>query len=167
MTHAQFIDAFLPPLPDCTNVEDKTCKYFGLTPKSPEVEMLRWSGFFDNTPIGLTQGSPATILEHILNKRWALHDGDKDQIVMWHRFRYQLEGKGKETQASLVATGFDAVYTAMSKTVGLPLGIATKLISQGHVKARGVLIPTTPEFYNPVLDELGTLGIALNELEVR
>jgi saccharopine dehydrogenase (NADP+, L-glutamate forming) len=167
MSHAQFVDAFLPPLPDSDDVEERTCKHFGLKPESPEIKMLRWSGFFDNTPVGLMQGSPAKILEFILNKKWALRDGDKDQIVMWHRFRYQMEGKGKEIQASLVATGFDAVYTAMSKTVGLPLGIATKLISQNKVTARGVVIPTTAEFYNPILQELSTLGITLHELEVR
>lgn len=167
MTHAQFLDAFLPPLPDSDDVEERTCRYVGLKPDSSEIKMLRWSGFFDKTPVGLTQGSPAMILEHVLNKKWALREGDKDQIVMWHRFRYQLEGKGKEIQASLVATGFDAVFTAMSNTVGLPLGIATKLIAHDKIKARGVVIPTTSEFYNPILTELGTLGIALNELEVR
>jgi saccharopine dehydrogenase (NADP+, L-glutamate forming) len=165
MTHAEFIDAFLPPLPDCDDPEEKACKCFGLKPESPEIKRLRWSGFFDDTPVGLLQGSPATILEHILNKKWALREEDKDRIVMWHRFRYLLDGKGKEIQASLVATGADAVNTAMSKTVGLPLGIATKLICGNRITTRGVVIPTTAEFYNPILDELGTLGIALEEWE--
>ncbi|MEX2230547.1 MAG: saccharopine dehydrogenase C-terminal domain-containing protein [Cyclobacteriaceae bacterium] len=165
MTHAGFLNAFLPANPG-DNTEEKVCTHFGLKASDPEIKMLKWSGFFEDTPVGLDQGSPAKILEYMLNKKWVLKDEDKDQIVMWHRFRYVLEGKAKEIQASLVATGFDAVYTAMAKTVGLPLGIATRLIASDNIRARGVIIPTTREFYRPILRELGALGIALNELEV-
>lgn len=167
MTHAGFIDSFLPPLPQIENIEEKVCRHFGLKPSASEMEMLRWSGFFDDVPVGLSAGSPAKIVEHILNRKWALKHDDKDQIVMWHRFRYRLEGRGKEIQASLVATGNDNVYTAMAKTVGLPLGIAARLIATDQIKARGVVIPTTPEFYNPILAELTTFEITLKELEIR
>lgn len=166
MTHAAFIDSFLPPLKGYESVEAKVCVYFGLKPDSPEIEMLKWSGFFEEIPVGLSTGSPARILEFILNKKWALQPRDKDQIVMWHRFRYRCEGSTKEMQASLVATGSDDVNTAMAKTVGLPLGMATKLIVQNRISARGVVIPTTPEFYNPILDGLAAFGIKLNEWEV-
>ena len=167
MTHATFLDSFLPPLRECTSIEEKVSVHFGLPSNSAEIKMLKWSGFFEEIPVGLTEGSPARILEWILNKKWALKDGDIDQIVMWHRFRYAMQGRQKEIQASLVATGSDTIHTAMAKTVGLPLGIATKLISLRKVAKRGVLIPTTPEFYIPILKELTTLGIALIERDVQ
>src|SRR5690606_2027855 len=132
-----------------------------------EIKMLKWSGFFDDVPVGLSAGTPADILEFILNKRWALKPEDKDEIVMWHRFRYTLEGVEKEIQASLVAVGSDSERTAMAKTVGLPLAIATRLILAGEIRARGVVIPITSEFYNPILEELCAFGIALEEVEVR
>ena len=166
MTHAAFIDAFLPPASAEGSVEKRVCQHFGLTPESPEITRLKWSGFFEETRVGLDSGTPAQVLEHILNKRWALRKEDKDQIVMWHRFRYNFRGAPREVQASLVATGFNQVYTAMSKTVGLPLAIATKLILTNRIAARGVIIPTTPEFYEPVLLELSTFGITLNEREM-
>jgi len=166
MTHAAFIDAFLPPGPAQMPVEEKVCTYFGLTAESQEMNMLRWSGFFDETPVGMETGTPAQILEHILNKRWALKKDDKDQIVMWHRFRYNLQGAQREIQASLVATGFDDVYTAMSKTVGLPLAIATRLIITNRIAGRGVMIPITREFYEPVLSELSLFDITLIEREM-
>ncbi|MGC1244288.1 MAG: saccharopine dehydrogenase C-terminal domain-containing protein [Chryseosolibacter sp.] len=166
MTHAGFIDSFLPAL-SRAHPQEKLCSLFALRSDSVEIRMLKWSGFFDDVPVGLTEGSPAKILEWILNKKWALKEEDKDQIVMWHRFRYTLEGEEKEIQASLVATGTDAVDTAMAKTVGLPLGIATRLIATGNVKARGVIIPTTVELYRPVLRELADLGITLHEWQVR
>ncbi len=167
MTHPQFIDSFLPPMPGYNSVEEKLCLHFSLDMSSEQLTMLKWSGFFEEVAIGLHTGSPARILEHILNKKWALKEGDRDQILMWHRFKYLLDGAEKEIQASLIATGTDAVNTAMAKTVGLPLAIATKLIASDKVRARGVVIPTTEEFYRPILLELATHGIALNESEER
>jgi len=166
MTHVTFLDSFLPPLAHCGSVEEKVCVHFDLDAASIQIQMLKWSGFFDDIPVGLSAGSPARILEFILNKKWALSPADKDQIVMWHRFRYESGGVAKEIQASLVVMGSDDVNTAMAKTVGLPLGIATRLIAEGKIKARGVVIPTTPEFYNPILEALAGFEITLNEREI-
>jgi len=51
----------------------------------------------------------------------------------------------------------------MAKTVGLPLGIASKLILGGEIALRGLHIPTTKEIYEPVLRELEEYGICFNE----
>ena len=122
---------------------------------------------FDNELVGLEKGTPAQILEHILNKRWNLHAADRDMVVMWHRFRYILDGKEKEIQSSLVAEGENSLHTAMAKTVGLPLAIAAKLLLQNKLKERGVLTPVKKEIYKPVLKELMELGIELNERFVK
>lgn len=167
MTHAGFIDSFLPPMPGYGPVEGKLCLHFGLDKNSAQIAMLKWSGFFEETPVGVQSGSPARILEHILARKWALKKEDKDQVVMWHRLTYWLDGAKKEAQASLVATGTDALNTAMAKTVGLPLAIATRLLASGNIRTRGVVVPTGEEFYRPILRELATHGIALNEWEVR
>jgi saccharopine dehydrogenase (NADP+, L-glutamate forming) len=164
MSHQDFINAFLDYHPDWS-VEEKIAHRFRLAPDGAELRRLNWSGMFDATPVGLSQGTPAQILEHILNKRWKLDAHDRDLIVMWHRFRYHLNGKRHEIQASLIATGEDGNQTAMAKTVGWPLAIATGLLMQGKIKARGVQIPVTREFYEPILAELKTLGISLTEVE--
>lgn len=166
LTHASFLDAFLPPI-EGKEVSHKIAEACGLPVSSREMEMLRWSGFFDDTPVGLDRGTPAAVLEHILNKRWALHPSDRDQIVMWHRFRYTLDGQDKEIQASLVASGEDQTFTGMARTVGLPLGIAAKLLATGKLLSRGVCLPTTREFYDPLLADLAVMGIALKEYQVR
>lgn len=167
LTHAGFLDAFLPPAAGAGDIAGRLSAALGLTPDAPEIEMLRWSGFFDETPVGLPSGTPASILEHILNKRWALCPEDLDEIVMWHRFRYTHDGEDHEIQASLVTTGHDQVFTAMARTVGLPLAIATRLLAIGKIERRGVCIPTTREFYEPILAELSTLGIELKETQIR
>lgn len=164
MTHRDFINAFLN-YDSQLMVEEKLCIGFKVLPNGTEMQRLRWSGFFDRELIGIKEGTPAQVLEHILNKKWKLKPDDKDLVVMWHRFVYTIEGKKKEIQASLVSTGDDSSYTAMAKTVGLPLGIATKLLLQGKISSRGVVIPVVKELYDPILKELSETGIALTEIE--
>ncbi len=165
MTHRDFINAFLN-FDSQLMVEEKLCLSFKLLPNGTEMQRLRWSGFFDRELIGLHEGTPAQVLEHILNKKWKLKPEDKDLIVMWHRFVYEVSGVKKEIQASLIATGDDSTYTAMAKTVGLPLGIAAKLLLQNKISSRGVVIPVIKELYDPVLHELQNMGIGLTETEI-
>jgi saccharopine dehydrogenase (NADP+, L-glutamate forming) len=165
MTHRDFIDTFLDRNSG-KSLEEKLLRQFHLQPDGPEMQRLTWSGFFEKEKIGLPQGTPAQILEHILNKKWNLHPDDKDLVVMWHRFVYEKKGKEKEIQSTLVARGENRVHTAMAKTVGFPLAIAAKLLLQGKIKERGVVIPTMKEIYQPVLQELKSLGIELREREV-
>jgi saccharopine dehydrogenase (NADP+, L-glutamate forming) len=164
MQHIDFINAFVEAQPGKTT-EEGIAATFDLDAKGEEVKRLRWSGFFTDEKVGLTKGTPAQVLEHILNKKWKLQTGDKDFIVMWHRFRYEKGGVGKEIQAYLTATGDDENNTAMAKTVGLPLAIAAKLLLQGKIKSRGVVIPVVKEIYEPVLAELPEFGIRLLEIE--
>lgn len=164
MTHHDFINSFLDYHPDWT-VEEKIAHAFNLKIDGPELQRLNWTGMFDNELVGLEKGTPAQMLEHILNKRWKLNAQDRDMIVMWHRFRFLMEDKEKEIQCSLVALGENSLQTAMAKTVGLPLAVATKLLLLGKIKQRGVVIPTKEEFYEPILNELCEMGIALVEVQ--
>ena len=63
----------------------------------------------------------------------------------------------------MTLTGEDDIHTAMSKTVGLPLGIAAKLILNGSINLKGLHIPTKKEIYLPVLKELKQHGLIFQE----
>ena len=162
MTHRQFINSFLAyNLHD--SVEIKLMHYLHIDQDSELMEKLKWLGIFDNTIIGLKNATPAQILQHILEKKWSLDEGDKDMIVMWHKFDYELNGKKQHRESSLVVIGDDENRTAMAKTVGLPLGIATRLILEGKVNLTGVVIPIHKQIYEPVLEELKQYGINFKE----
>jgi len=165
MTHAGFINSFLDNSAK-TSLEDKLISYFKLSPHGEEMKRLRWSELFSDEKIGIHAGSPAQVLEHILNKKWKLKSGDKDFIVMWHRFVYEIGNTRKEIQAHLTVTGEDEINTAMAKTVGLPLAIAAKHLLEGKIKSRGVVIPVHKDIYDPVLEELSQSGIRLVEREI-
>ncbi len=164
MSWRDFINAFLmydPELP----VEEKLQNFLNL---SEEVmEMLRWTGIFENTPVGLEHATPAKVLQHLLEDKWKLEPDDKDMIVMWHRFDYLKDGQEHEVHSSMVAIGETQTYTAMSETVGLPVGIAAKMILNGQLSLSGVHLPILPEIYHPILEELESYSIRFTETTIR
>ena len=153
MTHRQFINSFLSYNPH-DSIELKLAHYLRLDIEGDEMFKLKWLGIFSDELVGLEQGTPAQVLEHILKKKWTLTEQDRDMIVMWHKFNYEIDGAKKEKNATLVSIGDNAQDTAMAKTVGLPMGIAAKLILEGVIKTPGVHLPISREIYDPILNEL-------------
>lgn len=118
-------------------------------------------GFFDKEWIMDREScSPADLLQIAVENRLALEEKDRDMIVMLHELEYAMGQRNYRWQASLVVKGEDSLHTAMSKTVGLPLGIASRLLLKGIIRERGIRIPVSPEIYRPVLRELEQHGIA-------
>ena len=116
--------------------------------------------------VNLKKATPAQILQKILMDSWTLAEDDIDMIVMYHKFGYELKGEMHQIDSTMVTKGENQTYTAMAKTVGLPVAIATLAILNGKIKTPGVQIPITKEVYEPILEELKSLGIIFNEKEV-
>lgn len=153
-------------VPHAGNVAQHVAARFGLAPHGPEMTRLAWLGIFTERPVGLADATAAQLLEHLLAEKWALGPHDRDQVVMQHQFDYELQGRRRQRTASLVVTGTDATHTAMAQTVGLPLGMAVRRLVRGEVAGRGVVIPTTPDLYAPILQELAAdYGITFQEEE--
>ena len=87
-------------------------------------------------------------------------------IVMYHKFGYELNGEKQQIDSTMVSIGEDQTYTAMAKTVGLPVGMATLKILNGDITRKGVLRPIYPDIYNPILKDLENYNIKFNEKEV-
>lgn len=165
MTFRQFTNLFLPYHPS-DSVELKLMHYLQIPQDSDLMEKIEWLGLLENEPIGLEKATPAQILQKKLEEKWKLEEDDKDMIVMFHKFGYRLNGELKMLESSMVTIGDDARETAMSKTVGLPVGIATRLITEGVIHSPGVRLPIWKEVYRPMLAELDQLGISFQEKEV-
>lgn len=164
LSHLDFLNLFLPA--SANSVEKKISLLFRLTEDSKEIQMLRWSGFFSDESIGISSGTPAQILEHILNKKWKMNATDLDQIVMWHQFIYIQNGQQHEIQSTLVDEGKPDGPTAMARTVGLPMGIAAKLLLENKINLRGVQIPVSKQLYVPLLKELSNHAIVMKEYQI-
>lgn len=160
LTWRSFTTSFLNIPPD-SNVEQEMKEYLSLDDVS--LAKLKWLGIFDETSLDIQSGSPAVALQKLIEKKWKLGDDDKDMIVMWHRFVYTHGGKKFELQSSLISIGDDPVHTAMSKTVGLPIAIAARMILNGKMNMKGVHLPVISEIYEPVLNELEQYQISFTE----
>jgi saccharopine dehydrogenase (NADP+, L-glutamate forming) len=165
MSHREFINSFLFYNPG-DSVELKLAHALNLDLDGEIMHKLRWLGIFSHEAVGLQFGTPAQILEHILRKKWTLSHEERDMIVMWHKFDFQTPEGKKEIQSHMVVIGDDQKNTAMAKTVGLPLGIATKLILTDRLSLRGLSLPIEKSVYEPVLEELQNAGISFQEREM-
>jgi len=124
------------------------------------MKQLFYLGMDDNnTYINKGHCSAADVLQFALEQKLMLQPADKDLVVMQHEITYELNGEEHRTESHLIVKGEDSVHTAMAKTVGLPLGIAAKLILNKTIKETGLHIPVIPSIYTPVLQELEKQGI--------
>lgn len=110
--------------------------------------------------------SPADILQFAMEKKLVLDKEDRDMIVMMHEIHYATGKNQQAISSTLIVKGDDNIRTAMAKTVGLPLGIAAKLILAGKIRMTGLHIPVKKEIYGPVLNELKEYGIQFNEVKL-
>lgn len=162
MTHRSFINSFLAyHISD--SVELKLMHYLQIPQDSELMEMFEWLGLFAEEPVGLSSGTPAQVLQHILEKKWTMTSADTDMLVMWHRIYYTLQGQRFRLESSMVCKGKSAQNTAMAFTVGLPVAMATRLVTLGLIQERGVLLPMRKEVYAPILAELAEWGIRFDE----
>ncbi len=166
ISYREFINLFLPYHPT-DSVEIKLRLQLGI-----EQDDIMWDKLLEldlfnpNKIVGLKNASPAQILEKILSDKWTLEEHDKDMIVMYHKFGYEINGVQKQIDSKMVCIGDDQTYTAMAKTVGLPVAMATLQILNGKIKTPGVQLPINKEVYLPILEELEQYGVIFNEKQM-
>ena len=166
MSYRDFTNSFLAYSP-FDSVELKLRHYMNIEQDdSIWYKILELDLFNPDKKIGLKNATPAQILQKILTEKWTLEPDDKDMIVMYHKFGYELNGEQKQIDSNLVVIGDDQTYTAMAKTVGLPVAMATIKILNGEIRTPGVQVPIKKEVYAPILKELEKFGIHFNEKEV-
>lgn len=163
MSYREFVNSFLPYHPT-DSIEIKMRLILKIDQDDSMWDKLLELDLFNrDKKVGLKNATPAQILEKILTDSWALQPKDKDMIVMYHKFGYELNGKKEQIDSKMVCIGEDQTYTAMAKTVGLPVAMATLLILNGKIKTPGVQLPIREEVYLPILKELEEYGVVFKE----
>ena len=166
ISYREFLNLFLPYHPS-DSVEIKTRLYLGIDQDDIMWDKLLELDLFNSHKIvELENASPAQILEKILSDKWTLQPHDKDMIVMYHKFGFEQNGQQYQIDSKMVCIGDDQTYTAMAKTVGLPVAIAALQILNGKIKTPGVQLPITKEVYLPILTELENFGIHFKETQM-
>jgi saccharopine dehydrogenase-like NADP-dependent oxidoreductase len=166
MSNRDFVNLFLPYHPT-DSVEIKFRHQLKIDQDDVIWDKLMELDLFSKSVVtGLKNATPAQMLEKILSYKWTLQPEDKDMIVMYHKIGYELNGAQKQIDATMVCLGDDQIYTAMAKTVGLPIAIATLKILNGEITTSGVQLPTAKEVYLPILEELEQYGVVFKEFDV-
>ena len=163
LTYRQYVNLFLPYSPN-DSVKLKFRHSLKIDQDDLIWEKLEEIDIFNKTKtLGIKNATPAQALQKILMDKWTLKEEDKDMIVMYHKFGYELDGKNYQIDSSMVTIGEDQTYTAMAKTVGLPVAIASLKILNKEITTPGVLRPIAKEVYEPILKELETYGVYFTE----
>lgn len=167
MSYRDFTNLFLAYSPT-DSVELKFRSYLKI-----DQDDIMWDKFLEldifnpKKKVELKNATPAQILQKILMDSWTLQPEDKDMIVMHHLFGYENETGKHQIESSMVIKGDDQTYTAMAKTVGLPVAMAALKILNKEITTAGVQIPIQKEVYEPILKELENYGITFIEKEVK
>lgn len=166
LSFREFTNLFLAYNPQ-DSVELKLKYYLGIPQDSDIFTKLQWAGLFSDQNFPFASGTPAQCLEFILKQVWTLSEEDRDLIVMYHKIGWKKDDTLGMIESSMGVEGKHSSQTAMASTVGLPLGIATKLILTGENLDTGVQMPITAQWYNPILDELAKdFGVIFHEKEL-
>ena len=167
MSNRDFVNSFLPYSPS-DSVELKLRHQLKIDQDDILWDKLEELDIFNSEKkVGIKNATPAQILQKILLNKWTLSNEDKDMIVMYHKFGYEKGGKKYQIDATMVCKGENQTYTAMAKTVGLPVAIATLKVLNNKIKLKGIKIPIEKSIYKPILKELEDFGIIFNEKNVK
>lgn len=165
LSYKSFLKMYVAPTSESKPLQAIYAYLQGEKVKHPIIEMYASAGLFSDKLIPIENATPAQILQSALEVAWKMEADDRDLVVMQHEFEYKLKGRKRILQSSFVLQGDNQVETAMARTVGLPLAIGAKLILQGRINGKGLLLPIMPKVYTPVLAELKECGIEFLEYE--
>jgi saccharopine dehydrogenase (NADP+, L-glutamate forming) len=128
------------------------------------IESLDFLGFFSDEQLHYLETTPFDITSDRMIKKMMLSANERDMVVLQHIVLASYpDGTREVIKSSMLDFGSPSTNTSIARTVALPAAIAVKMILEKKIDLKGVLRPVLPEIYNPVLDELKTLGIEMKE----
>jgi saccharopine dehydrogenase (NADP+, L-glutamate forming)/spermidine synthase len=142
------------------DIRERTLKLMRTRDNWKVLSNWEWLGLLSDLPI-MEGSSRIDALSALLEKKLTYAPGERDMIVLEHRFRTSgSEGKGT-IRSTMIAQGIPEGDSAMSRTVGLPAAMAAEMLLKGELKGlSGVMVPTLPVIYKPVLDRLSKVGLS-------
>lgn len=165
LSYRDFTEMYLPSDISGTNLKLKVANYLGINPTGKIMQNLEWLGLFSDEKIGKNFKNSVELMTDLIKKKLPLPEGARDMVILHHEIEASYPNNKKEKIISTLLDYGDPKnkMTAIAKTVGAPAAIAVKLLLKGELKLRGCQIPTHPEVYPKILDELKTLNLMFTE----
>jgi len=146
-----------------TDIRRAVNEKLGAATPASVIDALDWLGLFDETGQDFKDTTVIDVLADLMNRKMAYASGERDMVVLQHQFTAEFPQGREKITSTLIDYGIPNGASSMARTVSLPLAIAVRLILEDKVTLRGVQIPVHAELYEPVLEELESLGIVFNE----
>ncbi|CCF40942.1 saccharopine dehydrogenase [Colletotrichum higginsianum] len=147
---------------------DELCGFSDDEERHRIIDGLRWIGLFSDKPAAL-RGNLLDTLCVELERLMSFQPGERDLVMLQHRFVVEWRGGRRETITStLELLGDPDGHSAMARSVGVTCGIAAQLLLDGEpaLNVRGVLAPYSAEICDPIRKKLEEEGIKLVEKTV-
>ena len=162
-TYASFLRELMNN-PDEQNLRRALGLYLNIDENSEIIDRLEWLGLLEDSPLPKMQASAIDIIGDRMLEKLQYQEGERDMIILQHTFEADYPNEKKDRiMSTLIDFGIPNGDSSMSRTVGLPPAIGTRLILEGKINITGVHIPVIPEIYLPILAELKEIGIEFKE----
>ncbi|KAK0385524.1 hypothetical protein NLU13_6704 [Sarocladium strictum] len=151
---------------DLIHKVDERCHFASAEERARILDGLRWIGLFSDEQPGRLCDTLIDTLSAQLEGLCSLQPGDRDLVMLQHKFVVEWNDGSKNTITStLELFGEPNGYTAMSKGVGVTCGIAAQLILDGFapLSQPGVLAPYSRELCDAIRAKVEAEGIKLVE----
>jgi saccharopine dehydrogenase-like NADP-dependent oxidoreductase len=163
-SYAEVIEMLLPLNIRGASLERRVAHLLRISPTGRIMENLRWLGLFSDELIGCEGDTTCAMMVHLLRRKLPLTADGRDLVLLVHELEVEYPDRpGERITSTLAVRGEPGGFTAMSRTVGLPVAIAARLRLRGGLALTGSLIPTHPAVYEPVLAELEAVGLRFTE----
>lgn len=161
LTYAEFMARLIGKTGRASRADVGAC--LGLHTTSFILGHLEWLGLFSDEPLPAGCRSPLDVLTATMLARMQYAPGERDMLILQHQFLAEYPDRKEKITSTMIDFGIPHGDTSMNRTVGLPAAIGARMILEGQIRSAGVLVPVTPEVYEPVLAELERLGIHFEE----
>jgi saccharopine dehydrogenase-like NADP-dependent oxidoreductase len=148
---------------DDANLQKKVAEKLKLDTNSEVIKRFEWLGLFSDKKVSEFDNR-LDILSELLQEKLVFKNKEKDMLILQHKFTVENADKSKNLITStLIDFGEALKESSMARTVSLPLAIGVRFMAEGKFNLTGVQIPIHKQIYEPVMKELETLGIKMDE----
>ncbi|MBW1750738.1 MAG: saccharopine dehydrogenase NADP-binding domain-containing protein [Deltaproteobacteria bacterium] len=162
-TYAQFTASLIGEIGEIgkkysETILSKTASFLNVKANSDLINKMQWLGLFADRKIAIAKGTNADVLVDLMVSKMSYGALEKDMVIVHAEIVAEFPDRREKKVSTMLVKGEPGGDSAMSRAVSLPAAIASKLILEGKIKARGVQRPTLPEMFQPVLKEMGDFG---------
>jgi len=127
-------------------------------------DAINWVGCFSDELMVAQKDCSIDVLCDLFMQKLTYKPQEKDIVVLLHKFVIKKpDGSRYFISSVLKEIGDPNGYSAMAKTVGYPVAMASQLIADNTIKIKGLVLPVFKEIYKPILELLKQEGISLEE----